>query len=86
VFETVFSDPAFLKRAVECGYTVVLCFIGISSPEISEERVAMRASLGGHDVPGDKLLCRYARSKFRQHGRIARLASFFPARWHGVSV
>ena len=67
VFETVFSDPAgdklgFLKRAVECGYTVVLCFIGISSPEISEERVAMRVSQGGHDVPTDKLLARYPRT------------------------
>lgn len=67
VFETVFSDPAgdklgFLKRAVECGYTVVLCFIGISSPEVSEERVAMRVSQGGHDVPTDKLLGRYPRT------------------------
>ena len=68
VFETVFSDPAgdklgFLKRAVECGYTVVLCFIGISGPEVSEERVAMRVSQGGHDVPTEKLLARYPRTK-----------------------
>jgi predicted ABC-type ATPase len=67
VFETVFSDPAgdklgFLKRAVEGGYTVVLCFIGISGPEVSEERVAMRVSQGGHDVPSDKLLARYPRT------------------------
>lgn len=67
VFETVFSDPAgdklgFLKRAVECGYTVVLCFIGISSPEVSEERVSMRVTQGGHDVPTDKLLARYPRT------------------------
>ena len=37
VFETVFSDPVgdklkFLKEAAEAGYTVVLCFIGISGP------------------------------------------------------
>ena len=56
VFETVFSDPvrdklAFLKEAAKAGYTVVLCFIGIASPEESEERVAMRISQGGHDVP-----------------------------------
>ena len=29
---------------------VVLCFIGISGPKKSEERVAMRVSQGGHDV------------------------------------
>ena len=67
VFETVFSDPvgdklAFLKGAAEQGYTVVLCFIGISGPEISDERVAMRVSQGGYDVPPDKLISRYPRT------------------------
>ena len=67
VFETVFSDPvgdkiAFLKDAIIAGYTVVLCFIGISSSRISEERVAMRVSQGGHDVPTEKLLTRYPRT------------------------
>jgi predicted ABC-type ATPase len=47
VFETVFSDPvgdklAFLRDAAARGYTVILCFIGISGPELSEQRVAMR--------------------------------------------
>jgi len=67
VFETVFSDPVgdkltFLKQAVESGYTVVLCFIGISGPEVSEERVAMRVSQGGHDVPPEKLIARFPRT------------------------
>ena len=66
VFETVFSDPAgdklaFLKDAAAAGYTVVLCFIGISGPEISEQRVAMRVSQGGHSVPTEKLETRYPR-------------------------
>ena len=56
VFETVFSDPtgeklAFLTDAVAAGYNVILCFIGISGAETSEERVAIRVSQGGHDVP-----------------------------------
>ena len=67
VFETVFSDPvgdklAFLRRAAAAGYAVVLCFVGISSPEVSEERVAMRVSQGGHDVPPAKLLARFPRT------------------------
>ncbi|MHC4876529.1 MAG: zeta toxin family protein [Planctomycetota bacterium] len=66
VFETVFSDPVgdkleFLKTAAASGYTVVLCFIGISGPDTSEQRVAMRVSQGGHDVPSDKLQSRYPR-------------------------
>ena len=67
VFETVFSDPvgdklAFLKDAEKSGYTIVLCFIGVSGPEVSEERVAMRVSQGGHDVPVEKLTGRYPRT------------------------
>lgn len=67
VFETVFSDPvgdklAFLRQTAEQGYTVVLCFIGIADAMRSEERVAMRVSQGGHDVPTDKLIARYPRT------------------------
>jgi predicted ABC-type ATPase len=67
VFETVFSDPvgdklAFLREAAKAGYTVLLCFVGISGPEVSEERVAMRVSQGGHDVPREKLTARFPRT------------------------
>jgi predicted ABC-type ATPase len=66
-FETVFSDPvgdkvAFLKRAAEAGYNTILCFVGIASPKVSEQRVAMRVSQGGHDVPVDKLSERFPRT------------------------
>lgn len=67
VFETVFSDPggdklSFLKEAIQTGYTVVLIFIGISDPNVSETRVAMRVSQGGHDVPSAKLVARFPRT------------------------
>jgi predicted ABC-type ATPase len=67
VFETVFSDPvgdkvAFLARAAARGYAVVLCFIGVDGPEVSEERVAMRVLQGGHDVPTRKLEERFPRT------------------------
>jgi predicted ABC-type ATPase len=41
---------------------VVLCFIGLESPELSDERVAMRVLQGGHDVPSEKLVARYPRT------------------------
>ena len=64
IFETVFSDPVgdklgFLKSALEHGYSVVLCFIGLSSPAVAEQRVAMRVSQGGHDVSTAKLIARF---------------------------
>jgi predicted ABC-type ATPase len=66
-FETVFSDPVgdkveFLKRAAKVGYTVVLCFIALESPELSQVRVAMRVSQGGHDVPDEKIFSRFPRT------------------------
>jgi predicted ABC-type ATPase len=65
--ETVFSDPegaklSFLKEARAAGYTVILVFIGIDSPELSMARVSQRVLEGGHDVPDEKIQSRYPRT------------------------
>lgn len=78
VFETVFSDPVgdklgFFKDAAQSGYTVVLCFIGIAGPEASEQRVAMRVSQGGHDVPSEKLVSRFPRTMANLRAAISQL-------------
>ena len=78
VFESVFSDPvvekvAFLKDAAGRGHVVVLCYIGLSGPEQSLERVAMRVSQGGHDVPDDKLRSRFSRTLVNLEAAIAQL-------------
>lgn len=67
VTKTVFSDPvgaklSLLTQAMGQGYTVVLVYIGVSGPERCDERVAMRVSQGGHDVPADRLVARYPRT------------------------
>jgi predicted ABC-type ATPase len=78
VFETVFSDPvgdkvAFLEEAARDGFTVVLFFIGLARAELSSERVAMRVSQGGHDVPEDKLRARFRRTLKNLKAAISRL-------------
>ena len=78
VFETVFSDPVgekvdFLKSLEADGYQVVLCYIGISSADVSDQRVAMRVSKGGHDVPSSKVQERYARTLSNLQLAIAQL-------------
>jgi predicted ABC-type ATPase len=75
VFETVFSDPvgdklSFLKETAGSDYNVVLIFIGIAGPRVSEERVAMRVSQGGHDVPTEKLKSRFPRTLANLKGAI----------------
>jgi predicted ABC-type ATPase len=77
VIET-FSDPVgdtlkFLAEASALGYTVVLCYIGLASAAMSEERVAMRVTQGGHDVPSDKLKTRFPRTLANLHAGIRQL-------------
>ena len=52
---------AFLKSAADAGYNTILCYIGTASPAVSEQRVSMRVSQGGHDVPNSKLEERFPR-------------------------
>jgi predicted ABC-type ATPase len=66
-FETVLSDPVgdkvrLLESCVAAGYNVALLFVGLSSATLSAERVAMRVSQGGHDVPAEKLANRFPRT------------------------
>jgi len=64
-FETVLSTAGkidFLIRAKQAGYFLRVFFIGTSDPRINAARVAGRVMEGGHSVPIDKLVARYARS------------------------
>ena len=68
IFETVLSDPvgdkvSQLAGLAEQGYQVVLIFIRIPDARVSIERVSMRVSQGGHDVPDEKLRARFARTE-----------------------
>lgn len=80
IFETVFSDPVgdklkFLKEAENAGYAVLLIFIGISSPKLSESRVAMRVAAGGHDVPEQKLHDRFPRTMHNLKRALAEISN-----------
>jgi len=64
-FETVFSAPDkvdFLARAKDAGYFIRVFFIGTRTPTINAARVASRVLSGGHTVPIEKIVSRYARS------------------------
>ncbi|HEX4793510.1 MAG TPA: hypothetical protein VH370_06945 [Humisphaera sp.] len=64
-FETVMSSPdkvKLLKEALQIGYRTYLYYVCTDSPRINLERVAIRVSQGGHDVPAQKIGERYDRS------------------------
>jgi predicted ABC-type ATPase len=78
IFETVLSDPVGekvdqLASYTTLGYTVVLIFIRIENSDESIKRVAMRACQGGHDIPDEKLLARFARTQANLQRAIQRL-------------
>jgi predicted ABC-type ATPase len=64
-FETVMSHRSkvdILKAARLQGYRTYLYFIATETPRINIDRVRLRVSSGGHDVPEDKIVERYERS------------------------
>ena len=64
-FETVMSSQDkvdFLCRAQQSGFRTYLYFVATEDPEINVSRVLHRVATGGHPVPRDKIISRYARS------------------------
>jgi predicted ABC-type ATPase len=65
-FETVFSRAEhwlrFIERAKALNYEIKLFFLCTESPALNVARIAIRAESGGHFVPTDKVINRYARS------------------------
>lgn len=61
-FETTLSSRSFIKlitQAKEEGYTVNLVYYWLDSVELAIERVKIRVSEGGHDIPTDTIIRRY---------------------------
>ena len=72
-FETVLSSDYkmnILRKAKEEGYFIKCVFVLTANPELNVYRVESRVSKGGHDVPADKIIDRYAKT-FETDGCIA---------------
>lgn len=79
--ETVLSTDKFrplVERLIASGGRFNLIYVAVSSADVSKSRVVHRASLGGHDVPPDKVADRWLRSMHRV-GWFARRAHVFIA-------
>lgn len=78
IFETVLSDPVGekvdqLASYVQLGYEVALIFVYLNDSQTSVERVSVRVSQGGHDIPDEKLLARFERTQTNLQRAIERL-------------
>ncbi len=64
-FETVLSTDRnliLMTKAKSVGYYIRCYYVLTKDPAINLQRVATRYALGGHDVPPDKVIGRYARA------------------------
>lgn len=63
--ESTISGTTYLKFAAQAranGFRTTFIYVGLSSAELSAERVARRVGLGGHAIPPDDVARRYPRS------------------------
>lgn len=63
-FETTLSSKGYsqlIKEARLHGYVVFLIFIWLESVELAKNRVTLRVSKGGHNIPADVIERRYKR-------------------------
>lgn len=62
--ETTLATRSYVKlvrEASKSGYMVHLIYFWLNSPQLAVERVAERVSEGGHNIPYDVILRRYAK-------------------------
>lgn len=63
--ETVLSSSKYqslVQRAHTRGFSVRMIYVVLDSAELQAQRIAVRVSEGGHDVPVDKIAARRRRS------------------------
>ena len=63
--ETTLSSRSYVqtvRRAQASGYRVKLYYVWLESAEMAQQRVAIRVSKGGHNIPNDVIERRYNRS------------------------
>ena len=62
VIETTLATKIYfniINKAIKAGYEIVLYFFYLPSPEMAKERVRLRVSKGGHNIPDDVIERRY---------------------------
>jgi predicted ABC-type ATPase len=63
-FETTLATKSYKEKILEAqqrGFQVVLLFFWLRSPELAIERVKLRVSEGGHNIPEEVIRRRYFR-------------------------
>jgi predicted ABC-type ATPase len=63
-FETTLSTRSYKNKIIEAKskhYEIILLFFWLKNPELAKERVKIRVSEGGHDIPEEVIERRYVK-------------------------
>ncbi|MDP3392163.1 zeta toxin family protein [Sediminibacterium sp.] len=79
-FETTLTTLSYLntiKVAKERGYSVTLLFFWLNDVNLALERVKMRVSEGGHNIPEETIRRRYYRGIYNLNNRFIEFADYW---------
>lgn len=79
-FETTLTTLSYLntiKLAKEKGYSITLLFFWLNDVNLAIERVKIRVSEGGHDIPKETIRRRYFRGIYNLSNRFIELCDFW---------
>lgn len=79
-FETTLTTLSYLntiKVAKERGYSITLLFFWLNDVNLALERVKMRVSEGGHNIPEETIRRRYYRGIYNLNNRFIELADYW---------
>jgi predicted ABC-type ATPase len=79
-FETTLTTLSYLntiKLAKEKGYSVTLLFFWLNDVNLAIERVKIRVSEGGHNIPEDIIRRRYFRGIYNLSNKFIELCDFW---------
>ncbi|MBS1671456.1 MAG: zeta toxin family protein [Bacteroidetes bacterium] len=76
-FETTLSGLGYiqlLKEATNKNYTIILFFVWLNSFELAKERVSIRVSKGGHNIPELTIKRRFIKGiiNFKKYAKLVR--------------
>ena len=72
-----------IKKAQSLGYSVVIAYVFVDSPQVCINRIKARVKNGGHHVPDADVIRRYARSRHNFINAYSKLADCWALYYNG---
>ena len=72
-----------IKKAQSLGYSVVIAYVFVDSPQVCINRIKARVKNGGHHVPDADVIRRYARSRHNFINAYSKITDYWTLYYNG---